>query len=165
MANPPKRSPHLADDDEAGVLSNFIEGMGLLTQAEGLPRIAGRFLALLVIEGGPLGFGEIADRLQVSRGSVSSNARLLETMGVLERVAKPGDRSDYFRLADDPYEQVLTVIEARMARGERLSLQARDGLARHSDAADPRVRRLDELAGFYTRLRDAAQSLRTTVER
>ena len=162
MADGPKLSPRVPDDDEASVLSNFIEGMGLLTQAEGLPRIAGRFLALLVIEGGPLSFGEVADRLQVSRGSVSSNARLLETMGVLERVAKPGDRGDYFRLADDPYEQVLTVIEARMIRGERLSLQARDGLERYSGAVDPRVRRLHDLAEFYTRLRGAVQRLRTT---
>jgi DNA-binding transcriptional regulator GbsR (MarR family) len=39
---------------------------------------------------------EMAEQLQVSKASVSANARLLETIGMIERVTKPGDRRDYY---------------------------------------------------------------------
>ena len=66
-----------------------------------MPRIAGRLFGLLLIEGGPLSFGELADRLQVSRGSISINARLLADRGFIERVSKPGDRQDHYRIQSD----------------------------------------------------------------
>jgi DNA-binding transcriptional regulator GbsR (MarR family) len=71
-------------------IEQFIERVGLIAQVDGLPRIAGRIMGLLVIYGGPFSFAEIAKRLQVSRGSISTNRRLLENLGVIERVARPG---------------------------------------------------------------------------
>ena len=76
--------------NEHTVSENFIERMGMIAQADGLPRIAGRIMGLIILEGGPYSFGELAKRLSVSRGSISTNTRLLENMGVIERTAKPG---------------------------------------------------------------------------
>ena len=70
-------------------------------------------MGLMIFDGKAYSFGDLAIELQVSRGSVSTNARLLEQMGIIERVAKAGDRQDYFQLADDPYVNILTgVLEA-----------------------------------------------------
>jgi len=79
----------------------FIESMGLRFQDQQMPRIAGRLFGLLLLEGEPHSFGQLAERLQVSRGSISTNARMLAEFGLIERVAKPGDRQDHYRIEPD----------------------------------------------------------------
>lgn len=86
------------DDDPA---VEFIETIGLRFQEQNMPRIAGRLFGLLLLEGGPFSFGELADKLQVSRGSISTNARMLAEMGLIERVSRPGDRQDHYRIVPD----------------------------------------------------------------
>lgn len=106
------------------ILANeqFIERMGLILEADGAPRIAGRMLGLLLLEPGECSLDEIAERLQVSKGSVSTNARLLETFGAIEKVSRPGDRRDYYRIADNMH---LRIVERRLERMR----QVRDLLA------------------------------------
>ena len=76
--------------------ADFIEKIGVIAQTEGLPRIAGRVLAMLLYDGERVSFGQLAEALQVSRGSVSSSVRMLESQQLIKRVAKAGDRQDYF---------------------------------------------------------------------
>lgn len=124
----------------------FIERFGLAFQSEHLPRIAGRIFALMLIEGGPLGFDAIAGRLRISRASVSTNARLLESLGILERTALPGDRRDYFRISDSPGRRMLETATARMRRtGEIVADMQRDLAARRPDA----TARLARMGRFY----------------
>jgi len=89
------------------IVNQFIEQMGMISQGDGLPRIAGKIIGLLLIENGPFSFGEITERLGVSRGSVSTNTRLLENLRLIDRVSKMGERGDYFQLAQDPYAKLL----------------------------------------------------------
>lgn len=95
-------------------VETFIERMGLRTQDDGLPRIAGRMLGYFVVYGGPASLAELARILQVSRGSVSTNARILQTLGVIERTSRPGDRQDYYRLAPRPHARMLEGYAERM---------------------------------------------------
>jgi len=127
--------------------AEFVESLGLILQAEGFPRIAGRLLGIFVLRGKPLSFQELSETLQISRGSVSTNTRLLESLGAVERVAMAGERQDYFRLADAPYERIAAgkVERARQA-SERL-LKGRDGLPSCDDATFQRV---TELSDFFS---------------
>lgn len=100
------------------VRSDFIEKVGLIAQNEGLPRIAGRIFALLVFDGEVVSFSEITETLQVSRGSVSSATRLLEDRGLIKRVGKPGQRQDFFRLADNPYQNMLGAVATGLERAK-----------------------------------------------
>lgn len=132
------RSPAAADA--------FIEALGLSIRQEGLPRIAGRMLALFIVYGGPLSFSGLADRLQVSRGSISSNARLLRQLGLIERFALPGDRQDYYRLCQAPYGHML---EGQLRRiEERLALVDTTLAALPAGWRDSR-QRLSHLRDFY----------------
>lgn len=92
----------------------FIEKHALLMEADGLPRIAGRLAGLFLVEGGPISFSELADRLQASRGSVSTNTRLLVERGIIERVSLPGERQDYFQLATRPHTLHLEKVALRL---------------------------------------------------
>ena len=134
----------------------FIERMGLIAQGDNLPRIAGRILGLLVIEGGPLSFAAIAGRLRVSRASVSGNTRLLEGLGVIERVTLPGERGDYFQMAPEPYARLLRGVVERTHKARAVAEEARDGLPAGRTEAR---RRLDELAAFYRALGDGMERL------
>jgi DNA-binding transcriptional regulator GbsR (MarR family) len=67
----------------------FIELMGRHFDEEGVARIAGRLFGLLMLGEEPCSLDELAARLRVSKGSVSSNARLLEDWGLAERVTWP----------------------------------------------------------------------------
>ncbi len=93
--------------DTLDPLAQFIEDLGLSVEEDGMPRIAGRMLGLLIVQEGPFQFDEIADQLQVSRGSVSTNARLLEQLGMIERFTLPGERRDLFRLSEDIHGRLL----------------------------------------------------------
>src|SRR6056300_574061 len=85
------------------IRSDFIEKTGLITQAEGLPRIAGRVFGMLIFDGDMVSFGDLAKRLQVSRASISTSIRILEERGLVKRMTRPGERQDYFQLASNPY--------------------------------------------------------------
>ncbi len=45
------------------IREDFIEKTGLITQAEGLPRIAGRVFGMLIFDGELVSFGDLATRL------------------------------------------------------------------------------------------------------
>jgi DNA-binding transcriptional regulator GbsR (MarR family) len=147
---------HEVVDDAA---SRFIEQMGLIAQGHNLPRISGRILGLLVLEGRPFGLRELAERLQVSRASVSTNARLLSELGVIHRIAKPGDRQDYYELGTDPYARLLKGVSRRMSAAHEVIREADASIGALDDETH---RRLQELASFY---KAAADSLGNLVER
>ena len=69
--------------------ARFTGRMGLLFEADGHPRIAGRIFAYLLVSDGPRSLDELARTLRVSKASASTNARLLAATGVLERVSRP----------------------------------------------------------------------------
>jgi len=123
----------------------FIERMGVLSQEEGLTRIAGRMVGLLLLTPGECSLDEMADDLGVSKASISKDARHLVQLGFIERSSRPGDRRDYYRVAPDIFVHSLEVSRARMQRFHALIHEA--GAI---PVAKPEVRdRLDELERSY----------------
>ena len=128
------------------IVADFVERLGLIAQAEGMPRIAGRIMGLFVMHGGPFSFSELAERLKVSRGSISTNTRLLEQLGVIERMAKPGNRQNYFHIQETPYTHMLTNSIGRLHHAHMVVTKTIDAIP-HSwvDARE----RLEDLSHFY----------------
>lgn len=115
----------MSDENAA---AEFIERMGLAAEAEGLPPIAARLFAFMLIDGGPCTADEIAEKLQVSRGSVSTNTRLLEERGAIERFTRPGERQHYFRISDDPFGKKFEQLPEHMFRFRSIVKEAREAL-------------------------------------
>ncbi|MES1923723.1 MarR family transcriptional regulator [Salinisphaera sp. T31B1] len=114
-------------NETPAAVADFIERMGLSAQADGLPRIAGRMLGYFIIHGGPASLNRLAVDLQVSKASISTNARILHGLGVLEATAVPGDRQDYYRLAERHYLRMLEGYVTRMGTlSESLAATERD---------------------------------------
>lgn len=99
---------------EADPIDAFIEQMGLISQADGAPRIAGRLFGLLLVEGKPLALPDIASRLAISKASASTNARLLAQRGVIRLRSRAGDRRDYYELVPDSFQHMLDMVSERM---------------------------------------------------
>lgn len=97
-------------------LSRFVENMGMYFENQGIPRIGGRMLGLLMIAHRPLSAGDLAHILKVSRGSLSTNFRALLASGMVEKVTLYGDRTTYFVFSDAAMEhRTATGTQAAVA--------------------------------------------------
>ena len=127
------------------IREEFIELVGRISQAEGLPKSAGRMMGLLIFDGGQVSFGDMAERLHISRGSVSSSSRVLEEFGLIRRTSKPGQRQDYFELEEDPY---LNLLDRACVRAKK----AKDLIEKSASQLDesPEIKgRVADFADFY----------------
>lgn len=130
---------------------NFIEQMGLITQADGGARIAGRIMGLLIVEGRAFSLGEMAERLKISKASASTNARIMAGAGIIRQTGRIGDRQDYYELGEDPYPRMMKTLTARM---HRIADVVREAEERFPDNAGGAKARVHELAEFYTQSAD-----------
>jgi DNA-binding MarR family transcriptional regulator len=93
---------------------------------DGIPLIAGRVLGWLMICDPPeQSAGQIATAIGASRASLTTNLRLLGSVGFLRQVTRPADRTIYYRVADDAWE---TVVRRQIASLSSLGDIMRDGL-------------------------------------
>src|SRR5213082_3180893 len=90
---------------------SFIERMGLAAENDGLSRIAGRLFGALILESEPRSLDDLADDLAVSKASISTEARRLVDRGVAERVARAGDRRDYYAHIQDVHAFVVARVD------------------------------------------------------
>lgn len=134
----------------------FIERMGLTAESDGLSRIAGRLFGALLLADQPRSLDALAEQLEVSKASVSTEARRLVERGVAERIGKTGDRRDYYALTPDFFAQI---VRYRLNRWSGLHRLIRDMEAESAD--EPRVVRdrfayIDEVHAFVlSRVQDA----------
>ena len=135
----------------------LIERVGVLSETEGLPRIAGRIFGLLLVTPGECSLDDMAETLGVSKASISTDARRLEQYGIVVRTSRPGDRRDYYAIAPNALRESLE----KKIRGMRLFLDIlRD--ARELPDVDAEVRdRIDEWEAWHV---DAIEHMTTTLE-
>jgi DNA-binding transcriptional regulator GbsR (MarR family) len=138
----------------------FIEMMGRHFEEEGVARIAGRLFGLLMLVERDSTLDELAEALKVSKGSVSSNARLLEEWGVAERITRPGDRRDYYRIAADMSERLVERQIARMQLFIERVNHSRDELG---TLPLPTTERFDEVVRFNTLAIESLRNLGAEV--
>ncbi|HSJ23473.1 MAG TPA: MarR family transcriptional regulator [Longimicrobiales bacterium] len=134
----------------------FVERMGLHLEADGMPRSAGRIFGHMMLAAAPCSLDELAEALQVSKASVSTNARLLEQIGLLERTTELGDRRDFYRMRPDAWERMLLIARRRWEAMQGLLAQAELSLPEGMDCARSR---LCEAARFHDLLMEEADLL------
>ncbi|HEY9504836.1 MAG TPA: MarR family transcriptional regulator [Gemmatimonadales bacterium] len=93
--------------------SRFTERVASLFEHDGLPPIAGRIFALLLLSEEPRSLDQLSEELGVSKASASTNARLLAQFGLIEPIRRPGSRRDYYRAADDLFERSMARLLER----------------------------------------------------
>ena len=154
--DPAKKIPELTPS-----LHRFIEGMGLYFESQGIPRIGGRMLGLLMIAHWPLSAEDLASILQISRGSVSTNLRLLLSSGLVEKALLPGLRTTHFMYSDAAMEQRIAAGVKSAEAFKRLLQQAAEAVP----ARDPARHHIDDSMAWsdilIEALNDATQRWRS----
>lgn len=127
-------------------MDRFIEQMGLFTQAEGAPRIAGQILGYLIVEGEPRTLTQMAEALKISKASASTNARLLELRGAVRRTSPVGQRGDAYQALDMPN---TATIRALAERYRVWAANINDLAGEFPESAAAAQARIERYAGFY----------------
>jgi DNA-binding transcriptional regulator GbsR (MarR family) len=130
-------------------VQQFVERMGLLCEREGLSRGAGRLFGFLLVSERAYSLDELTEMLQASKASMSTNARILESLGMIERVSMLGDRRDFYRVGDDPWERMLRVAQGRWRDMIQVFEESREALPASRQVARER---LGGAARFHTLL-------------
>ncbi|MEI6168088.1 MAG: MarR family transcriptional regulator [bacterium] len=88
-------------ESTAQVRKRLTEVGGRTAQDLGLGRIVGQLLVHLYLTPAEQSLEDLAKELELSKAAVSIAARQLESLGLLRRSWKSGDRKTYYRTADD----------------------------------------------------------------
>lgn len=92
----------------------LVETGGRTSQDLGAGRIVGQILVFLYLQEKECSLDIIGDELGLSKASVSIAVRQLESLGLVRKVWKSGDRKNYFRSADNIanalQQGILTVV-------------------------------------------------------
>jgi len=107
---------------------------------DGLPMIAGRILGwLTVCVPAEQSAAQIAEAIGASRASLTTNLRLLTSVGFLGQVTRPGERTVYYRVDDAAWARVVQrQVESLSSLGGIL----RDGLRLVDDAGEQGAARM-----------------------
>ena len=86
-------SPAALSPWETSTIEVFIRAAGLI----GLPRSVGEIYGLLFCAESPLTFDDLAERLGISRGSVSQGLKFLRQLGAVKVHYVAGSRKDHYQ--------------------------------------------------------------------
>lgn len=140
--------PHI----DATALERYVEDLAVFFERSGLPRIAGRILALLLVCDPPhRAASEFVDELGASKASVSNMLRLLETIGLIERVGVPGERASRYSLGKDGFEKKFEMSTRALVGFSPLAARGFELLAPAGDARKARLREMAALYAFWER--------------
>ena len=133
------------DGDVSGE-RQFAEEVGRVFEQLGVPRMTGRLLGWLLICDPPRqSSAALGSALGASKGAISTATRLLETYGLVKRIAVPGSRGDFFEITPDAFSRAHDQLgKARLFR-ELMET----GLAALGDEESPRAARLRETHALY----------------
>lgn len=142
---------------ETNPVLEWVERVSMYLARDGVPPIAGRVLGWLMVCDPPeQSAGQISDAIGASRASLTSNLRLLTTMGFLVSRTRPGERTTYYRMADDAW----AVVVRRQVDGIASFLDlSRDGIALVGPGNDDRVRQAQRTFEWMAAAFDAAPPL------
>lgn len=104
--------------------NEWIDHIGERAEKFGFARIAGQLEGLLFLTSGPMSLDEMADRLEVSKASISTNIRFLERLKVVRKVYHRGERKNFYEIAGDIWEietEILkTLIKDELERFQKI---------------------------------------------
>lgn len=132
------------------VNTSTVAGMGRLARFFGFSEVMGRLYGTLLLNPDPLSLDDLADRLQISKGSVSMNMRSLERWGMAQEVWMRGDRRKYYRAESDLWQVIRNVLGSREQREVQVALQVlNESVEKLKEAEDELTPEERELAEYY----------------
>ncbi|MFT5196093.1 MAG: DNA-binding transcriptional regulator GbsR (MarR family) [Cellvibrionaceae bacterium] len=98
------------------VNESTVAGLGRLTRFFGFNDVMGRLYGTLLMNPEPMSLDDLAETLQISKGSVSMNMRSIERWGMAREVWMRGERKKYYTAESDLWTVIRTVLSGREMR-------------------------------------------------
>jgi len=125
---------------------DFVGRMGITLEGLGASPTFGRLFALLLLADRPVSLEEMAEELHVSKASVSTNIRLSEQMGLVQRVTVLRDRRHFYEILPDSFERALQV---RLSFLHDMVVLVEQGLGVIGEENQTARERLEGMREFY----------------
>jgi DNA-binding transcriptional regulator GbsR (MarR family) len=110
-------------DNIVAVQNSTVAGLGRLAGFFGFSDVMGRLYGTLLLSPEPLSLDDLAEGLQISKGSVSMNMRSLERWGMAKEVWVRGERKKYYQAESDFWKVIRNVLSGREMREVQVALQ------------------------------------------
>lgn len=141
------------------VNDSTVAGLGRLARFFGFSEVMGRLYGTLLLSPKPLSLDDLAEGLQISKGSVSMNMRSLERWGMAQEVWMRGERKKYYEAEPDLWQVMRNVLNGRERREVQLALEVlADSVEKLKSAEGDLSSREKELAEFYLQRMDDLQA-------
>lgn len=141
------------------VNQSTVGGLGRLARFFSFSDVMGRLYGTLLLEPGPLSLDELAEGLQISKGSVSMNMRALERWGMAKEVWMRGERKKYYKAEPDFWTVIRNVLSGREMREVQVALEVLNESIEELKAADAELSPEEvELSAFYLERMNNLQS-------
>jgi HTH-type transcriptional regulator, glycine betaine synthesis regulator len=140
--------------DRDAALDRFVTAWSGLASLFGFNPSTARVSALLIGAATPLSLSEIAARLGISRGNASMCLKELRAWGVVQKVAQPADRQDWYVSRGDLFRQTIAIARQRKRREfDPVADAALAALGDLSEGASPeQATRIREIEEYLTAL-------------
>lgn len=132
------------------VNNSTVAGFGRLAGFFGFSDVMGRLYGTLLLNPEPLSLDELAERLRISKGSVSMNMRALERWGIAHEVWMRGERKKYYEAEPDLWQVIRNVVNGRERREVQVALEVlHDSVEKLKSAEGELTPAEKELSAFY----------------
>ncbi len=165
-----------ANGNLAVVNDSTIEGIGRLARFFGFSEVMGRLYGALLMSPEPLSLDELAERLEISKGSVSMNMRSIERWGMAKEVWMRGERRKFYTAESDIWKIIRNILSGREMREvqralhvlgdsvEKLRTAENELTAEEQALAAYYLERLGDLQAFFQLADMALQTVVTAEE-
>lgn len=126
--------------------TEFVERLETFADVSGLPPSHIRLFAWLVVCDPPhQSVQDLRRVLGLSAGAVSMATAALGRMGIVERIAQPGERRRHYRLHPEAWERVVRLRLEAAGRGRLAAEQALAG----ASGSQPRLEQMRDLYAWF----------------
>lgn len=138
---------------------HFIIGMSQISYFWGFPKAMGAIYGSIYLSPTPISLDEIVIQVGVTKGSVSTNVRHLERLGMVYKHLKVGERKDFYTAETDFWQIVRGVLKERQKSEFDKALSSVGESIEMIPDSDS-----DELAKFYSSRMGAMQKFFKTLD-
>lgn len=101
------------DEELKNARKTFTQGMSRISQFWGFPKAMGAIFAVIYLSPNPTNLDKLVEEVNVTKGTVSTNVRALERMGMIQKQIHIGERKDYYVAETDFWKIVRGILKER----------------------------------------------------
>jgi DNA-binding transcriptional regulator GbsR (MarR family) len=143
--------------------NHFIQGMSRISHFWGFPKGMGAIYGAIYLSPAPLCLDDLVEQVNISKGAVSTNVRMLERLGMVHKHIQIGERRDFYTAETDFWKIVKGILKEREKNEFDLALHTVEQSLKTVENG-PVPSEKAELAAFYQKRMQTMKSFFHTLD-